>query len=62
MKLTLHTVTITVKDTEDGHLLITTKTKPEVSLRVPGVSPAVDLTMWIQQLIIAKLKGKPHGK
>jgi hypothetical protein len=53
----LHTVTLKIIDVAGGKIRIETETKPEVATRATGVSPAVDLTMWLQQLIIARLKG-----
>lgn len=61
-KPVLHTVTIRLIDVEGGKLRIETDTKPAVKTRDKGQSPAVDLTMWLQALIIARLKGKPDAR
>lgn len=58
----LHTCTLRIIDVEGGKIRIETETKPEVKERVKGLSPAVDLTMWLQALIIARLQGKPRAR
>lgn len=58
----LHTVTLKIIDMPGGKIRIETETKPEIGVRAVGISPAVDLAMWLQQLIIARLKGTPSAK
>lgn len=53
----LRTVTLKIIDLPGGKIRIETETKPELPERAVGISPAVDLAMWLQQLIVARLKG-----
>lgn len=58
-KKKLYTVNLKISDVVGGKIRIETETSPEVINRALDVSPAVDLAMWLQQLIVARLKGKP---
>jgi hypothetical protein len=60
-KKVLYTVNLRIIDVAGGKIRIETETTPEIADRAAGISPAVDLAMWLQQLVIARLKGKAHG-
>lgn len=58
----LYTSTLKIIEIPDGKLRIECDTTPPIPARKKGLSPSVDLLMWLQALIIARLKGKPSAK
>lgn len=58
----LYTSTLKIIELADGKMRVECDTTPSVPVRQRGVSPSVDMLMWLQALIVARLNGKPRAK